>query len=105
MKSYRNPSFQDRVGQAGEAKKKALEQLLARPQVDEKVLAERQAARIARETAQRERRVAKQAAQREAEASQAAEAESAREAVQAVPTDAERKAARDARYAARKSRG
>ena len=101
MKSYRDPSFQDRVGQAGEAKKKALEQLRARPQVDEKTLAERQAARLIRETAERQR----QAAKREAKAAAATQAENARAAaVQAVPTDAERKAARDARYAARKSR-
>jgi hypothetical protein len=106
MKSYRDPSFQERAGQAGEAKKKALEQLRAKPQVDEKALGERQAARLIRETAERERRAARQAAVREAKTAEAAQAENARAAaVQAVPTDVERKAARDARYAARKSRG
>jgi hypothetical protein len=106
MKLYKDPSFQDRAGQAGEAKKKALEQLRAKPPVDEKVRAERQAVRLARDTAERERRAARQAAGREAKAAKAADAENASEAAaQPAPTDAERKAARDARYAARKSRG
>ena len=39
-----NSSFQDRAGQAAEAKQKALEQYRARPPVDEKLAAERKAA-------------------------------------------------------------
>jgi hypothetical protein len=36
-------TFQDRAGQAAEAKKKALEKLKSRPQVNEKLAAERRA--------------------------------------------------------------
>ena len=36
-----NSSFQDRAGQAAEAKRKALEKYRSRPPVDEKVAAER----------------------------------------------------------------
>jgi septal ring factor EnvC (AmiA/AmiB activator) len=111
MKSYKDPSFQDRVGRAAEAKQKALDKLRSKPPVDEKVLAERQAARLKREAAEAEKRAAKKAAeqaakeaQAEAEARAAAEAAAQAAAVPAPPTEAERKAARDARYAARKNR-
>jgi hypothetical protein len=101
MKSYKDPSFQDRVARAAEARQKALDALRAKPPVDEKVLAERQAARLKREAEEAEKRSAKKAAADEASAVQAAD-----EAAAAVapPTEAERKAARDARYAARKKR-
>ena len=100
MKSYKDPSFQDRVGRAAEAKKKALEQLLSKPPVDEKIVAERQAARLKREAAEAEKREAKKAARAEQ-----ASAEKAKVAAEpAPPTEAELKAARDARYAARKKR-
>jgi hypothetical protein len=100
MKSYKDPSFQDRVGRAAEAKKKALDRLRSKPPMDEKVVAERQAARLKREVADAEKRAAKKAAKEE----QAAAAK-ATEAAAPVPlTEAELKAARDARYAARKSR-
>ena len=72
-----NNSFQDRAAQAAAAKKKALEQLRAKPPVDEKVAAERIAAGQQRAAAKAEKAAAKKA---------------------------ERKAARDARYAARKAR-
>ena len=111
MKSYKDPSFQDRVGRAAEAKQKALDKLRSKPPIDEKVLAERQAARLKREAAEAEKRAAKKAAeqaakeaQAEAEARAAAEAAAQAAAVPAPPTEAERKAARDARYAARKNR-
>ena len=111
MKSYKDPSFQDRVGRAAEAKQKALNKLRSKPPIDEKVLAERQAARLKREAAEAEKRAAKKAAeqaakeaQAEAEARAAAEAAAQAAAVPAPPTEAERKAARDARYAARKNR-
>jgi hypothetical protein len=105
MKSYKDPSFQDRVGRAAEAKQKALDQLRSKPPVDEAVLAERAAARQAKEAADAEKRAAKKAADQQAKAEKAAEAERQKEAESAaIPTEAELKAARDARYAARKSR-
>jgi hypothetical protein len=103
MKSYKDPSFQDRVGRATDAKQKALDQLRAKPPVDEKVVAERLAAQQRREAAQAEKRAAKQA-----EAQAAAEAKAAEAAKVAAapppPTAEELKQARDARYAARKAR-
>jgi hypothetical protein len=108
MKSYKDPTFQDRVGRAAEAKQKALEALKAKPPVDPAVAAERQAARLAREAAEREKRDAKRAAEQEAKAAKIAAAQAAADEakakVAAIPTAAELKAARDARYAARKSR-
>jgi hypothetical protein len=92
-------SFQDRAGQAAEAKQKALEQYKSRPPVDEVAAAERMAADQRREEAKAEKAAAKKA---EAEAKAAAAA--AKAARSAPPTAAEMKAARDARYAARKKR-
>lgn len=103
VSSFKAPSFQDRITSAVEAKKKALEQLRSRPPLDEKVAAERQAKRLERERRDRERAAAKKAAQQELKAAQAAEA--AAKAASAAPrTEAQLKAARDARYAARKAR-
>jgi hypothetical protein len=105
MKSYKDPSFQDRMGRAAEAKKKALDQLRAKPPVDEAVVAERQAARARRDEAQAAKRDAREAEKAQAaESAKAAEAEAAAAAPPPPPTEAERKAARDARYAARKNR-
>jgi hypothetical protein len=107
MKSFKDPSFQDRVGRAAEAKQKALDALRSKPPVDEKVVAERKAAQERREAAQAEKRAAKKAAE-DAAAQAAADAKAAAEAeIAAAPaplTEEEKKAARDARYAARKSR-
>jgi len=101
MKAYQGPSYQDRVGRAAEAKQKALDLLKARPPVDEATLAARREAALARETAQASKRAAAKAAKAEA-----AEANARAQAAAAVtpPTEEERKAARDARYAARKNR-
>ncbi len=107
MKSFKDPSFQDRVGRAAEAKQKALDKLRSKPPVDEQVVAERQAARAKREAAEAEKRAAKKAAEqaaKEAKAVAKAEAGAETKAVPAGPTEAERKLARDARYAARKAR-
>ena len=49
MKAYKDPSFQDRVSRAAEARQKALDNLRAKPPLDEKVVAERIAARERRE--------------------------------------------------------
>lgn len=107
MKSYKEPSYQERAGRAAEAKRKALDQLRTRPPVDPSAAADRLAARQRRDSAQAEKRAAKEAAEEQARAEQAEKAAAAAEAEAArpaPPTEAERKASRDARYAARKSR-
>ena len=109
MKAYQDGSYQDRIGRAAEAKQKALDALKAKPAPDEAALAARREAALARETAQAEKRAAR-LAEREAEAAhKARRADEA--AVRAeeneggrIATDEERKAMRDARYAARKRR-
>ena len=101
--SFKDPSFQDRIGSAADAKRKALEQLRSKPPVDEKVLAERLEKSREREVKDAERSAARKAAQQSAKDAKAAEA-AAKAAIPPPPTDAERKAARDQRYAARKAR-
>ncbi len=100
-------SFQDRVGQAAEAKRKALEKLKSKAPVDPAVAAERLEAARQREARAEEKRAAKVEAVKAAEEAKAAEAAKTAEAAASAPkalTEAEKKAARDARYAARKSR-
>ncbi|HEX8241721.1 MAG TPA: DUF6481 family protein [Allosphingosinicella sp.] len=100
-------SFQDRVGQAAEAKRKALEKLKARPPADPAVAEARAEAARQREARAEEKRAEKAEKVRTAEKAKAAEDAKTAEASASAPqplTDAERKAARDARYAARKSR-
>ena len=116
----KNANFGNRLNAAAAAKQAMLERFHARPGPDDPALLEQQAARKAVSDA-REVRMAERAAAREAEAQrQAAEnaakaaEQAAREAeerrlaaeaaAQAVALEAERKAARDARYAARKAR-
>src|SRR5215212_7929487 len=95
-----NSSFQDRAAQAAKAKQKALDQLRARPPVDETVAAERIAAGQEREAAKAQKAAAKKA-ERTA-AAQASAADAAAKAAAAAPkSEAELKAARDARYAKR----
>ena len=94
-----NSTFKDRAGQAAEAKQKALEKFKSRPPVDEKLAAQRLAAAERREAARAEKAAANKAESEE----KASEAE-AKAARLAPPTAAEMKAARDARYAARKNR-
>jgi hypothetical protein len=112
MAGYKEPGFEQRVNAAAEARNKALEKLKSRPQVDEAELARRIAAQAAKEAAAAEKR---EAAKLEREAAQAAKLERAlaeKEAAEAaalkaapkIKTEAELKAARDERYAARKSR-
>ena len=101
--SYKDPSFQDRIGSAAEAKRKALEQLRSKPPVDEQKVAERQAAQAKRETAAAEKRAARKAEQEAVQEARNAEL-AKREEAAAPPTEEERKQARDARYAARKKR-
>ena len=114
MPSFKEPSYQDRVASAGKAKQKALDQLKAKPAVDEVEMAERRRAREAREQALTDERVAKAEAKAVADAEKAliratevaeAEAAAALKAARLKPASAaEMKAARDARYAARKAR-
>jgi len=104
MKAYKGPSYQDRVGRAAEAKQKALDLLKARPAPDEAALAARRDAALAREAAQAEKRAARTAAAAEAARAEAAAREAEENEAGKAPTEEERKAARDARYAARKRR-
>jgi len=97
-------SFQDRGRRAAEAKQKALENLRAKPPVDPEIVAQRQAARLRREAAEAEKRAARKAAQDAAREAKAAEALAKAASIPPPPTEAEKKLARDARYAARKNR-
>ena len=101
--SFKDPSFQDRIGSAAKAKKKALDQLRSKPPLDEKTVAERRARREDREAKDAEKAAARKSALQAAKDERAAKA-AAKAAVPPPPTEAERKAARDARYAARKAR-
>ena len=103
MKSNDGSTFQERLARAAEAKQKALDKLRAKPPIDPAVLAERQAARLKREAAEAEKRAAKVAAAKQADEAKAAKA-AASAAADAPPTEAEQKALRDLRYAARKKR-
>ena len=96
-------SFQDRAAQAAEAKQKALEQYRARPPIDEKLAAERIAAGEERATAKAEKAATKKADRKASDEAAAADAE-AKAAAAAPKSEEEKKAARDARYAARKAR-
>ena len=97
--------FQERVARAAEAKQKALDKLKAKAPVDPAVAARRQEARLAKEARQKEQRAAKDAAKRQAAADkEAASLAGAADTAAARPSEAELKAARDARYAARKNR-
>jgi uncharacterized protein DUF6481 len=112
--SFKNPSFQDRVASAGKAKQKALDQLRAKPPVDEAVTAERRRKREIWEHVLSEDRSARAEANAAAKAQKAsikaaaiaeAEVAAALKAARLKPASPEEmKAARDARYAARKAR-
>jgi hypothetical protein len=122
MKSnaYKNDSFTNRLTSAANAKTALLERFRARPGPDDPAVVARRAEQAAIEAA-REIRVAERKAAREAEAARlAAEqaaleelrkaqdvellAKKAEEAARAEERAAEAKAARDARYAARRAR-
>ena len=104
MKRYREPDFQDRIAAAARAKGDVLTQLRAKPPVDAALLEERAAKRLAKEAAaQEKRRLAREAVEAAKEAKRAA-AEAALAAKKPELTEAEKKAARDARYLARKKR-
>jgi hypothetical protein len=113
MSGFKEPSFADRQKAAQEARKSILEKFRAKPGPDDPAVLKRQAEReaqaITRAAAKQARDAAKaEKAIRDAElAAQAiAEAErlKAEQAAQELALQAEQKAARDARYAARKKR-
>lgn len=131
MSDFKGTNFTDRLSAAANAKKAQLEKFRARSGGDDRAVAERQATRhavtvardartaerkavrragIAREAAEKAARdtaaVAEQAAHDAAMAAEqeARDAEIIRQAADDVTMQAERKAARDARYAARKAR-
>ncbi|KFD30137.1 DUF6481 family protein [Sphingobium yanoikuyae] len=105
MKRYKEPGFQERIGAAARARTGALDQLRAKPPIDEAAAAARLASRLAKEAAKREKRQHALVAAKALEHAKAQEAAAAAAARQKpVLTEAERKAARDARYLARKNR-
>lgn len=101
MRGFKEPTFQDRAAAGRKAREAALKRLAKQPPVDEAVQAERRAARLAKEAAAAEASAARKAAIEQAKAEKLAKAE---EAKKPEPTAAELKAARDAKYAARKQR-
>jgi hypothetical protein len=102
MAAYKEPGLDERRAAAAAAREKALEKLKARAPVDPVVRAERIAAAEARENAKAEKREAIKARKVE-ELAQKAQV-SASMAPAPEPSEGERKAARDAKYAARKAR-
>ena len=114
MASFKDPSFQERVALAGKAKQKALDQLKARPPVDEELMAKRRDERDIRNQAFAKERTAMAEVRASAKAEKAsikanehaaAEAAVALKIARLKPASPEEmKAARDARYAARQAR-
>jgi hypothetical protein len=111
MAGFKVPDFNERSALAREAKQRALDQLREKPAIDPAVVAERLAAREAKEAAAAERRAERKRAADETKAARDAAANAkAAEAAEAAPPEkvkpdaAALKAARDARYAARKNR-
>ena len=101
MRGYKEPGFQERVANAKQARTKALEALKNKPPIDEAELARRIARQEAKDAAAAKKREATRAA---AEAAKLERAQKAAIPVKKPLTEAELKARRDARYAARKKR-
>ncbi|OYW50680.1 MAG: hypothetical protein B7Z34_04480 [Novosphingobium sp. 12-62-10] len=108
MAHYKEPDLQDRRAAAARARDEALAKLKARKPVDPAIAEAKIAALAAKEAAALEKRRLAKIAAEEAKAAKIAEAEAAAAAIAAKQkpelTEAEKKAARDARYAARKQR-
>ena len=102
MAGYKEPDLNERRNAAAAEREKALAKLKAKPPVDPAVQAERMAAAEARAQVQAEKRAALKEKKAQEQAEKAARVEANK--APAGPTEAERKAARDARYAARKAR-
>lgn len=118
MKGFKDPNFRDRIDAANKARQKALEKFQTRPKDDDPEVQARKTARqeaaAAREQRVAERKAAKKAEEERLAADRAAaeaaekaerEARQIREAEEQAELKAKQKAARDARYAARKARG
>ena len=114
MSGFKEPGFTDRQKAAQQAKRNLMEKFRAQPGPDDPDVAKRRAEREAiaakRENARLEREAARaEQARLEAEAAAAEAARMAREkeeeAARLEALEAEQKAKRDARYAARKSKG
>jgi uncharacterized protein DUF6481 len=117
MKGFKEKTFADRLQEAADARKAAVQRFKERPAADDPDVIKRREERLRIAEARAERDAIRKA-QKEAEAAARAEREAAerverearerREAIEKVIRDAadaaERKAARDARYAARKAR-
>lgn len=107
MQGYKEPGFQDRRNAAEQERSKALARLKAAPGVDPAVAVERAAKQAEREAAQAEKRArTKPVRERRAvTVEKSPNSDGAQTPVQVTGrTEEERKAARDARYAARKAR-
>lgn len=108
MAGFKEQGFQDRMASAAKAKESALARLKAKPPMDDAEKTRRVEAARVKEAAAVEKREAKKKAVLEAQAAKEAalREEAEREQASKKPelTDAERKALRDERYAARKAR-
>lgn len=89
---------------AAKARQAALEKLKAKPPLSPEVIAERKAAELAREEKQAAASEAKRAAFEQQKAERKAAKEQAKPKLALGLTEAEKKAARDERYAKRKKR-
>jgi len=114
MSGFKEPGFTDRQKAAQQAKQNLLNKFRAQPGPDDPDVAKRRAEREAiaarREKARSDREAAKADQKRREEEVIAAEAariarEKEEEAARLAAVEAEQKAKRDARYAARKARG
>jgi hypothetical protein len=114
MSGFKEPGFADRQKAAQQAKQNLLNKFRSQPGPDDpevaKRRAEREAIAAARIRAKAEREAAEAERKRREEEAAAAEAariarEKEEEAARLAALEAEQKAKRDARYAARKNRG
>src|SRR5580692_9901822 len=113
MSGFKEPSFADRQKAAQQAKQNILNKFRSQPGPDDPAVMQRQAEREAQAAERAKAKLAREAAKaeqklRDAEAAAQAAAQLARDkeeaAAKEIALEAERKAARDARYAARKKR-
>jgi hypothetical protein len=108
MAAYRAPDFHERTALSRQTKQKALDKLRAIPLASEAELADRKAARVLHEQAETDKRAGRAADKQAASEALTIAAEAAARAIEAAITPeksvADRKADRDARYAARKNR-
>ena len=103
MPAYKAPDFHDRAAAARSARQAALDRLREQPARDPALVAERQAMQAARKAAVAERSAARKSATDEARTARRVAAQEAASSP-APRSEAELRAARDARYAARKAR-